>query len=474
MFHSIVDPHAAYPRPPFAPGEPFPEFAGVISDCDPDNRLFGVFRNLLYRAGCDAGRFGSPEWNPFGDMVRGRRRIVIKPNLVLHKVGEVSCSIDGLVVHASVIRLLVDYLLLAARKLQQTVYISIVDTPLQGADFDLLCEQNGLVELMRHYRALGEPVSLLDLRLERAVINDHFLILDRVPLPGDPTGSVLVDLGERSLHYDADRQDVRYSIQDYDDGVTRGNHRGRVHRYRFANTVLQADLLINLCKLKTHAKAGVTLAMKNNVGANISKDYLPHFIPGGPRQGGDEFSSDSFHQVVVRGARDFFYRHPALAPMHRVLKHAAVSVERRRAESGEVSSYAGAWYGNDTVWRTIVDINRVLTFANHDGLMQAVPQRNVLYFADGIYGMEGQGPLKGQDKHVGLLAMGDDPVEFDAKLATLMGFDPATVPHIAYWREPRELAIGSYPTHLESDLRDCPRFEFAEPAGWKGKLGRAA
>jgi hypothetical protein len=474
VFHSVLDPRAAYPRPPFAPDEPFPELAGLASDVDPNNRLFGMFRDLLHRAGCDADRFGSPDWNPLGPMVSGRRRIVIKPNLVLHKVGELSCSIDGLVAHASVIRMLVDYLLLAARRLQQTVEIVIADTPLQGADFDLLCAQNGLVELMRHYRTAGAPVSLLDLRSERAVINDSFLILERRALAGDPAGSVVIDLAERSLHYDAGRQDARYSIQDYDDGITRENHRGRVHRYRFSNTVLQADLLINLCKLKTHGKAGVTLAMKNNIGANISKDYLPHFVPGSPRQGGDEFSSDSRHQQIVRSVRDFFYRHPALASAHRVLKRAAISVEKRRAESGEGSSYAGAWHGNDTVWRTIVDINRALTYADSDGRLSTVPQREVVYFVDGIWGMEGEGPLKGNDKHVGLVAMGDDPVEFDAKLATIMGFDPATVPHIAYWREPRELAIGSYPRHLESDLRDCPRFEFVEPAGWKNRLGRAA
>jgi hypothetical protein len=214
--------------------------------------------------------------------------------------------------------------------------------------------------------------------------------------------------------------------------------------------------------------------MQNIIGAHVSKDYLPHFVPGGPRRGGDEFSSDSFHQTVVRGARDFFYRHPALAPVHRILKRAATSVEKRRAETGEGSSYAGAWHGNDTVWRTIVDINRVLTFANVDGAMQDVPQRNVVYVVDGICGMEGEGPLKGLDKPVGLLAMGDDPVEFDAKLAHIMGFDPATVPHIGYWREPRALSIGAYPHQLQADLGGVPRFAFAEPAGWKDKLRHAA
>ena len=469
-----MDRRTTYPPPPFSPDQAYPELQGLISDGGPTNRVYGAIRDLLHRAGYDIGRFGTVDWNPLADLVRNRRRIVIKPNLVLHKVGELTCSIQGLVVHASVIRALVDYLLLAARRLDQPLEVVIADTPLQSADFDLMCAQNGLTDLMRHYAARGAPVSLLDLRLERAVINDHFLILERIALPGDPSGSVVVDLGEQSLHYDAGRRDARFSVQDYDDGITQENHRGRVHRYRFSKTVLEADLLINLCKLKTHAKAGVTLAMKNIIGANVSKDYLPHFVPGGPRRGGDEFSSDSFHQTVVRGARDFFYRHPALAPAHRVLKRLAMSVEKKRAEAGEGSSYAGAWHGNDTVWRTIVDINRVLTFATADGVMQATPQRDVVYFVDGICGMEGEGPLKGQDKHIGLLAMGDDPVEFDAKLAYFMGFDPATVPHIGYWRERRPLAIGAYPGQLEVDFGDGPRSAFLEPAGWKDRLRHAA
>ena len=96
MFASVVDPRAEYPRPPFAPGGPFPEFGGLDPGYDPHNRLFGMLRELLHSAGCDADRFGTPDWNPLGPVVRGRRRIVIKPNLVLHKVGELSCSITVL------------------------------------------------------------------------------------------------------------------------------------------------------------------------------------------------------------------------------------------------------------------------------------------------------------------------------------------------------------------------------------------
>jgi uncharacterized protein (DUF362 family) len=50
---------------------------------------------------------------------------------------------------------------------------------------------------------------------------------------------------------------------------------------------------------------------------------------------------------------------------------------------------------------------------------------------DGITAMEGNGPIDGTAKHVGLLVIGDDPVATDATTATIMGFDPTKIAYIA-------------------------------------------
>jgi uncharacterized protein (DUF362 family) len=50
---------------------------------------------------------------------------------------------------------------------------------------------------------------------------------------------------------------------------------------------------------------------------------------------------------------------------------------------------------------------------------------------DGIVGMEGNGPINGTAKKVGLLVVGDDPVAVDATSAYIMGMDPAQLPYIA-------------------------------------------
>ena len=58
--------------------------------------------------------------------------------------------------------------------------------------------------------------------------------------------------------------------------------RGR-HRYLVARELIEADVVFNVPKLKTHKKAGVTGALKNLVGINGHKAYLPHHRKGGVR-----------------------------------------------------------------------------------------------------------------------------------------------------------------------------------------------
>src|SRR5262249_52294782 len=50
--------------------------------------------------------------------------------------------------------------------------------------------------------------------------------------------------------------------------------------------------------------------------------------------------------------------------------------------------------------------------------------------ADGILGMEGDGPLNGIGKTLGLVLLADDPVLADSMLAPLLGMQPHTIKHI--------------------------------------------
>jgi len=118
-------------------------------------------------------------------------------------------------------------------------------------------------------------------------------------------------------------------------------------------TVLTADFIVSMPKVKTHHWAGVTLSLKNMFGV------MPGVAYGWPKN-----------------------------VLH--------------------------WKGID---RSVLDINA------------AVPVNFVI--ADGIIGMEGNGPLHGVARNLGRIVLSDDSVAADFTCAQLMGLNPWRVPHLA-------------------------------------------
>src|SRR5690606_17148444 len=53
-----------------------------------------------------------------------------------------------------------------------------------------------------------------------------------------------------------------------------------------------------------------------------------------------------------------------------------------------------------------------------------------LAIVDGVIGMEGDGPIMGQARPLGILAMGTDLPAVDATCARIIGLDPAQVPYL--------------------------------------------
>jgi uncharacterized protein (DUF362 family) len=127
----------------------------------------------------------------------------------------------------------------------------------------------------------------------------------------------------------------------------------RLKELYFPKTVLRADFVVSLAKLKTHHWAGVTLSLKNMFGV----------VPGG------------------------CYGWPKNV-LH--------------------------WAGID---RAILDINAAV--------------RPDFAIVDGIVGMEGNGPIQGALKPLGVLILGDDPVAVDSTCARVMGLLPEKIKHIA-------------------------------------------
>jgi len=126
----------------------------------------------------------------------------------------------------------------------------------------------------------------------------------------------------------------------------------KLEKLYLPHTVLGADLLVSLPKMKTHHWVGATLSMKNLFGT----------VPGG-----------------VYG-----------------------------------------WPKNPLHWAGISESVAMLH--------SVFPRQFAI--VDGIVGMEGNGPVQGTPKVVGVLAAGSDPVALDATCCRIMRIDPAKIDYL--------------------------------------------
>jgi uncharacterized protein (DUF362 family)/phosphoserine phosphatase len=122
--------------------------------------------------------------------------------------------------------------------------------------------------------------------------------------------------------------------------------------FYFPNTVLGADLIVSLAKMKTHHWVGVTLSMKNLFG------LVPGSVYGWPK--------NKLHYIGIP--------------------------------------------------ESVAELNRKF--------------RNTFAIVDGVVGMEGNGPIQGTPKPVGVLVMGRDLVAVDATCCRIMGVDPEKVEYL--------------------------------------------
>jgi hypothetical protein len=248
--------------------------------------------------------------------------------------------------------------------------------------------------------------------------------------------------------------------------------------------VLDADVVINLPKLKTHTKAGVTLNLKNAVGINGDKNWIPHFRVGGLSQGGDEFPERGLIRRWMSQLEDVVKRRvpnmsgPALFLTRKARRGHKVYCDLM----GWTPYRNGGWYGNDTLWRSILDLNRILLYANRDGIIQTKKQRRLFSLVDGIIGGERNGPLYPQPKPCGVLLAGEDLLAVDLCAARLMGFDYRKIPHLAHALErhllslrvngPEEIVVQSnVPEWANLWTYSANRFlNFIPADGWRGHI----
>lgn len=235
----------------------------------------------------------------------------------------------------------------------------------------------------------------------------------------------MIDLGDESeFRYAGDYFYENLRITNYDPAILKSHHgRGR-HEYFVSESVLRADVVINMPKPKTHRKAGVTISLKNLVGINARKEYLPHHTNGSVEEGGDEYLHRSRLKRLSGGLldrRNYFMQTKKAYGRARVLDVANRAVGLAIRLTQRDGFREGSWHGNDTISRTIVDLNKILFYADKEGRMRDEPQRRYLIVADMVVSGEGEGPVRPSPKDAGIIAMGTNPVCFDEAVAAIMG-----------------------------------------------------
>ncbi len=296
----------------------------------------------------------------------------------------------------------------------------------------------------------------------------------RERLPGDPLGYRVVDVAERSYFEEVAERAPRFCFHRSHRATPRPHHaRGR-HEYSIPRTLLDADVVINIPKLKTHKKSGVTLALKSCIGLTNEKYWLPHYTAGVPYEGGDEFPFPPPWSVRFENQ---LQRLPL--PLDNSLIARAPKRSDGRSQNGFLHGYImeGSWDGNDTIWRTVLDLNQVLFYADRNGLMTDKPQRRYLALVDGLVAGEGEGPLASTPRAAGLLIAGRDPALVDVAAARAMGYAERNVPMIA-----RALAAAGRPLLPSSDVAalrvihdgPVPTGTFKPPKTWLSLLRPAA
>ena len=150
---------------------------------------------------------------------------------------------------------------------------------------------------------------------------------------------------------------ARLPFDDFNYGESRAvanrSRRSSLREIYFPTTVLDADLVVSLPKLKTHHWVGMTAAMKNLYGS------LPGLVYGWPKN---------------------------------VLHHAGIP-------------------------ETVVDINASLP--------------PTIAIVDAILAMEGDGPIMGTPKPLGLLVIGTNSTAVDATCARIMDLEPGRISYLA-------------------------------------------
>lgn len=392
-----------------------------LNDVEVDN----LVDNALVMLGYDEDNVGGEDWNPFKNIINNGDTVLLKPNLVMHYNGNENGGLKCLYTQPSVIASVLKHVV---RALNGTGKIIVGDAPMQECDFEKIVTDSRLEEVILYYKNQGVNIELQDFRNIKTYVDKG--VHKQQKTSGQDNGCVVNMTGCSEFDSLSKEQNENLRITNYDPRILAKHHNVDKHEYMVAKSILEADVIINLPKPKTHRKAGVTACLKNLIGINANKEYLPHHSIESKKEKGDAYlNPNAFFRIgdklldkknmfenegKYNKAKSLYYPIAICSKLGKVLKK-----EKYRE---------GSWYGNETIWRTILDLNKILIYADKAGKIQNSPQRRILHIADMIISGENDGPVCPSPKKVGMIIAGENAVDMDEVITAIMGFDQKSIP----------------------------------------------
>lgn len=423
-----------------------------------------LVREAILQTGLGQRRVDSP----LSEIIEPGMTVLVKPNWVLHR-NESNHGMDCMVTHHAFTRAAIREVFKA-----HPARVILGDAPIQLCRWEELVTEEFCRRLEQDAFATGVELSIVDFR---RTVARNATVADGVQKERrEERHYCLFDLGTDSLLEPISNRNGRFRVTCYDPRELAKSHaRGR-HRYLICRDVFEADVVLSLPKLKTHRKTGLTGALKNLVGINGNKEFLPHHRVGGATAGGDCYPGRSLRKRWVEFCLDMANRRigqPGYAFWGRQARR-----HWSQVAAPEEGSLEGSWHGNDTCWRMVLDLNRILLYGRADGTMAEEKQRTLWTLTDGIICGEGEGPLAPSPIALGAVTFSGCASAAEMVHAALLGFDWTRLPLIREslgrfrwplcdpFEEPESFVDGDALGLTE--LADRYGVQARPPAGWEG------
>jgi len=325
----------------------------AASPFDPqDNSVYPLVRRAVAALG-----LGTPD-NPLKGFIGQGQRVLIKPNL--EGAGQFQCT------HPSVVRAVID---LAAQAGAAEIIVADCSPCLCTKQ---AIEGSGYIKMIDELNARRPPCRLILRNLDGTA----WSWVDTGPASAYPPGKFTdADLatseGDNTYHQQTDSHG-------------RNPHGRLLNQNAVFDSLFNADVIINVPRLKVHGMIINTLAIKNFVGVTVSSTT-------GTK------AAENTYRIAHYGT--------AKGPKHMV-----------------------QGFGNDILWRELANVWRAVIYWK-DGTMHPTPQRKMLCVLDAVCagnGSHGNGPKV----QPGYVLASVDPIAIDAVGSRLMRYDFRQVPII--------------------------------------------